>query len=118
MNEDRPVIINPSPLAEQAASLTRDILVWIAVLPGLLAILGTRDVVKIIIWLQSTEGATALGLVVLGAMTLWRQIVTRRAKAKLVTVAQAAPDSVAVIKGEELPVDAAGLAQALKDDPE
>lgn len=114
---ETPVVVNPSPVADQVGTIMRDLALILAALPALLAVLGTRDVKQIVGFLSSTEFAPVLGVLVTGGVLLWRQLIARRAKAELVTVATAAPDSVAVIKGEE-PISAADLASALKQERE
>lgn len=92
-----PIVVNPSPAASQTATASRDVLLLVAALPALIAVFGTRDVKQIVDFIASAQFAPVLGLIVGGVVVVWRQINARRKKAELVTVAEAAPNSVAVV---------------------
>lgn len=97
MPDEKPIVINPSPAADQGGAATRDFLLIISVLPAAIAVLGTRDVKQIVDFISSAQFAPVLGLII-GAGTLaWRQIVTRNKKKESVTIAEAAPNSAAVV---------------------
>ena len=95
---DTPIVINASPVTDQAAAASRDVLLVVAALPTLIAVLGTHDVQQIVTYVSGAGFAPVLGILVTAGVMIWRQIVTRRHKANLVTAAEAAPNSVAIIK--------------------
>lgn len=97
MTEETPIVVNPSPAKDQIATATRDAALLLAALPALIALLGKRDVIGIVNYLASAEGSTVLGMIVAAGVVAWRQIIARRKKAELVTVAEAAPNRVAVV---------------------
>lgn len=98
MSEPTPIIVNPNPAKDQIATATRDIALLLAALPALIALLGKRDVIGIVNYLASAEGSTVLGMIVAAGVVAWRQVIARRKKAELVTVAEAAPNKVAVVE--------------------
>lgn len=97
MTEPTPIIVNPSPAKDQIATATRDVALLLAALPALIALLGKRDVIGIVNYLASAEGSTVLGMIVAAVVVGWRQILARKKKAELVTVARDASDRVAVV---------------------
>lgn len=98
MTDKTPIIVNPSPAKDQIATATRDVALLLAALPALIALLGKRDVIGIVNYLASAEGSTVLGMIVAAGVVAWRQIIARRKKTELVTVAEAAPNRVAVVE--------------------
>jgi Flp pilus assembly protein TadB len=98
---DDPIVVSPSAAGIQASTGSRDLLLLLAALPALVAALGTRDVVKIVAWIGSEPGLAFVGLVIALATPVYRQWLARRKHAETVTITRSAPDSVAVIKGEE-----------------
>ena len=92
---EQPVIVNASPVPEQAGAATRDILLLLAALPALIAVVGTRDVGKIVAYISSVEFAPQLAVIVGAAVVVWRQIVTRRSSAVKVTLADKLDDDIA-----------------------
>lgn len=97
---DTPIIVPTTPVAAQASTLTRDLLILVAALPGLLAVLGTRDLLKVIAYIQSVEFAPALGVIVLTLVAIWRQIIARRETAKLQIMNQWTPSAISMTKSE------------------
>lgn len=95
-----PVVVPSSPAVAQANTLLRDILIILAVIPSLMAVLGTRDVFQIIAYIQSVEFAPALGVIVLAAVTLWRQIHARRTVTKGLIMNAATPITISGTKAE------------------
>lgn len=95
--EEKPVVVNASPVADQTGTATRDVLLIVSALPALIAVFGTRDVQKIVSFIGSVEFAPVLGILVGTAVMAWRQVIARRKKAELVTVAQGAPDTTAIV---------------------
>jgi len=99
MSEDsKPLVINPSQAASAGGTILRDILVIAAALPILVKLIGARDLRGIIDWLGSSDGATVLAIVVPVVVSGWRAWRSAKQKAKLVTVAEAAPNSVAIVR--------------------
>jgi Flp pilus assembly protein TadB len=98
---DDPIVVSPSAAGVQASTGSRDLLLLVAALPALVAVLGTRDVVKIVAWLGSEPGLAFVGLILALGTTAYRQWLARRKHAETVTIARSADDSVAVIKGED-----------------
>jgi len=82
-----PAYIEKSPAKDQGGAFLRDALILISALPALTAVLGTHDVAQIVAFLQSTQFAPALGVLVLVGTSAWRQIVTRRKKKEVIAVA-------------------------------
>lgn len=95
---DLPIEVAISPAGTQTATATRDLLLIVSALPALIAILGTRDLSKIIAYIASVEFAPALGVLVGAGTLLWRQWLARKKHANELKMASAAPDRVAVVK--------------------
>lgn len=94
---DTPIVVNPSLLPSAGGTILRDILVIAAALPILVKLIGSRDLRGIIDWIGSSDGATVIAIVVPLLVSGWRAWRSTKQKAKFVTVAAAAPDSVAVV---------------------
>jgi hypothetical protein len=94
---EKPIQVAPSPLSDQASTATRDILLIISVLPALIAVLGTKDLVQIVAFIQSTQFAPVLGLLVGTGVVLYRQWLARRKHANELKMAKSADDRVAVV---------------------
>ncbi len=99
--DETPVVVNPSPVRDQASTATRDVLLVVSALPALLAVVGTHDVVQITAYIASVQFAPALGIITTATIIAWRQLHARRKKAELVKITTSAPDAVAVLKGQE-----------------
>jgi hypothetical protein len=98
--EPAPSYVEKSPTKDQGGALLRDALIVVSVLPALTAVLGTRDVGQIVAFLQSTQFAPALGVLVLVGTSIWRQIVTRRKKKEVIAVANS-PGTTPVLTSSE-----------------
>lgn len=98
MTQETPIVVNSSLGATAGGTILRDILVIVAALPILVKLIGARDLRGILDWLASNDGATVLAIIVPLAVSGWRAWRATKQKAKLVTVAEAAPNSVAVVK--------------------
>lgn len=96
---DTPIVVNPNATPDVAKTVMRDIAIVAAAFPILVKLIGARDLNGLLHWLQSSDGATVLAIVVPAVLSAWRGWQTRQRKAALVTVAEAAPNSVAIIKG-------------------
>ncbi len=92
------IVVNPSPAGDQAATATRDVLLILAALPAFIALLGKRDVIQVVNFLSSVDGLPIVSLIIVPGVIAWRQWLARRNKARMVTVAEAAPNRVAVVK--------------------
>jgi len=97
MTEETPIVVNPSPVKDQVMTATRDVALILAAIPALIALLGKRDVIGIVNYLASAEGSAVLGMLVAAGVVIWRQLLARRANAKLKIVAEAAPNRVAIV---------------------
>lgn len=92
-----PLQVTDSTTKEQAGAATRDLALVLAAIPTLLALIGKHDFIGLVTWLSSVEGLPALGVIVTAAVLVWRQVITRWSKRKLITVAAHADDSVAQV---------------------
>jgi hypothetical protein len=93
-----PVIVNPSQVPDATGSLGRDVLVIAAALPIIVKLIGARDLSGLLHWLQSSDGATVLAIVLPVAVSGWRAWLATRKKATLVAVADGASDRVAIVE--------------------
>jgi len=96
---ETPIVVTSSTTADVTGTIVRDIAIVAAAFPIIVQLVGARDLNGILHWLQSSDGATVLAIIVPAALTVWRAWRTRVRKAELVTVASAAPNSVAIVKG-------------------
>lgn len=96
---DKPVVVPASPVGDQAGTAGRDILLLLSALPALIAVLGTHDVTRIVAYLGSADFAPVLGILVTAGTLLWRQWIARKRHTNDVKVASAAPNSIAIVKG-------------------
>lgn len=97
MTEQTPIVVNPSAVPVVANTVVRDILIVVAAFPIIVKLVGARDLTGILQWLQSSDGATVLAIVVPAVLTWLRTRRNLRAKADAVAVARVAPDNVAVV---------------------
>jgi len=93
-----PIVVNPSPLAAQAMSAVRIIVMVLTALAAVAGFARTRDLAGFIVYMQSQEFLTVLAVIIGVGTFAWSQINKRRQHAEMVTVAQAAPDSVAIVQ--------------------
>jgi len=98
-----PIVVNPSAVPVVAGTLGRDALVVIAALPILVKLIGARDLTGILQYLQSSDGATLLSVVLPAVVLWWRSRRSVKEQAKLVAVAREAPDRVAIVTGATPP---------------
>lgn len=96
-DEAKPIVVNPSAVPVVAGTLSRDVLIVLAALPILIKLIGARDLTGILQYLQSSDGATLLSVIVPAVVLWWRSRRSLKQQAKLVTVAREVPDSVAVV---------------------
>lgn len=97
MTEQKPIVVNASAVPAAAGTVVRDILVMLAALPILTKLIGARDLTAILQWLQSSDGAAFLAVVVPIAVSAWRAWRSVKEQREKVALASAAPDSVAVV---------------------
>ena len=94
---DTPITVSASPASAQAGTAARDILLIVSAIPALMAVLGTRDLARIIAYISSVEFAPVLGVIVTASVLVWRQFIARRNNAVQVTLADKLPDSEAKV---------------------
>lgn len=95
---ETPIVVNASPVVAQVNTALRDIALVATAVPALTALLGKHDMLGLIKWAASSEAAPAVSVGVSVGVFVWRQIHARRNRAEKVAMAEAAPDSVAVVK--------------------
>lgn len=93
-----PITVNETSVSDQAGALGRDFLLLLGVVPALIAVLGTRDVGKIVAYISGVEFAPALGIIMVTGVTVWRQFRARRVHAKQKAMAERLPNSIARLK--------------------
>lgn len=94
-----PIVVNPSTVPDVTGTVLRDIAIVAAAFPIVVKLVGARDLTGLLHWLQSSDGATVLAVVVPAVLTAWRAWRNRVRKAELVAVTEAAPNTVAIVKG-------------------
>jgi len=102
-----PVVVNPSAVPAVAGTLIRDLVVILAAIPIVVRLIGARDLRGLLDWMQSSDGALVVTIVAPLIASGWRAWRAKRKKAELVTVARAAPDSVAIVTAPTPPPAAA-----------
>lgn len=102
-NETTPMQANPTPTTDQAAAAVRTVLLCIGVITALAGFVAKRDLAGFITYMQSSEFAAALGLLLAAATFAWGQWKTRHRAKQLATVAAdpRVPDEVISLKGSE-----------------
>jgi hypothetical protein len=98
-----PIVVNPSAVPVVAGTLGRDALVVLTALPILIKLIGARDLTGVLQYLQSSDGATLVSIVVPAVVLWWRSRRSVKEQAKLVTVAREVSDDVAVVTGATPP---------------
>lgn len=96
---EKPIVINPSTIQAQAASISAHLVVIIAAFTAISGFVGKRDLMGFINYIQSAEALPFLALVVGGGTVVWRQIKARKTVQKQVTLAMSVPDHIAKVKG-------------------
>lgn len=95
---DAPVTVPASPVSDQAAAFTRDMLILLGSVPAVSLLLGKHDFAGLIAWVQSSAGVQVVGVLLTIGTPLWRQWITRHKHADAVKMASALPDSEAIVK--------------------
>lgn len=93
-----PVVIPATPSMAQITAVARDIGIVASALPALIAVIGTHNVQQITSYVTGSAFAPALGVISLVGIIIWRQLITRKQSANDIKMAQATPDSIAVVK--------------------
>lgn len=96
---DTPIVVNPSVVPDVTGTVLRDVAIVLAAFPIVVKLVGARDLTGLLQWLQSSDGATVLAIIVPAALTAWRSRKTIFRKRILVEVTEAAPNSKAIVKG-------------------
>lgn len=94
-----PIVVNPSTVPDVTGTVLRDIAIVAAAFPIVVKLVGARDLTGLLQWLQSSDGATVMAIVLPLIVSGWRAWQNRARKTALVTVAEAAPNTVAIVKG-------------------
>lgn len=92
-----PIIVNPSVVPDVTNTIVRDIAIVAASLPIVVKLIGARDLNGILHWMQSSDGAVVLAIIVPVLLTFWRAARAKLKKATLVQVARVVSDDVAVV---------------------
>jgi hypothetical protein len=95
-----PIIVNPSAIPAQVATIARDVGVVIGALTAIGGFVQKRDLQGLLTFLQDNAFVSALGLVLTAGILVYRQWSTRRTNAKLKTLEPYAPSEVATLKGQ------------------
>lgn len=94
-----PIVVNPSTVPDVTGTILRDIAIVAAAFPIVVKLVGARDLTGLLQWLQSSDGATVLAIVVPAALTAWRAWRNRVRKVELVTVTSAVSNDIGIVKG-------------------
>jgi hypothetical protein len=98
-----PIEVDPRLWIKQPATGMRDIGLIVAFVTALLGFAGQHNLNGAIGYLHSTQAIPAVSLLGGLAIFAWRQWSARRQQAVKVTLAEAAPDNVAVVKTSPTP---------------
>jgi hypothetical protein len=98
-----PIVVDPAKWKDQIATAARDMGLVITATTALLGLLKRHSWAEAIAYVQSNDFLTAAGIVGSAAIFVWRQWNARHQKARLVTVAEAAPNSVAKLTTDAAP---------------
>lgn len=101
MTEPTPIVVNPNTVPAVGGTIVRDVLVVLVTLPILIKAIGAHDLTAILQYLQSSDGATFLAIVVPIAVSGWRALLSLRTKREMATIAEHVPDSIAVVVGSK-----------------
>lgn len=94
---EQPIQVQPSPIAAQAASTVRVVVLIVTGAAAIIGFLSKRDIAGLVAYLQSDGAVPAIATVIAAATYVWGQWKLRHERAKLVVAAAAAPDDVAVV---------------------
>ncbi len=92
-----PMQVNQSAAAAQVGGITRQAIIFIAVLPSLVALFGKHDVTELVNYIASAEFAPAVAFL-LPIAVVWGQWVIRRVHAQKVFLARKVDDSIATVR--------------------
>lgn len=100
---DTPVVVNPSAAGDQITSALRTLVVLIGGVAAIVGFLGKRDLAGLVTYLQTGAFVPIMGAAGAVLAFLYGQWKTIMRKRQLVTVAAAAPDSVAIVQQPPAP---------------
>lgn len=100
---EKPIEVEPSSAKAIGGTVLGAILIVVTTFPTLLTMMQAKDLVAIRSWMHSMEGATFLGAAGFLGTLAWRLSATVRKHWRLLIAARAAPNTVAVVKGETPP---------------
>lgn len=89
--------VTASAKSEVASTVLRDVAIVAAAFPILVKLAGARDLNGLLHWLQSSDGATVLAIVVPIALTAWRGRRSWLRKWRFIRVSFNAPDEVIAV---------------------
>lgn len=95
-----PIVVDPSPVTSQVYTGLRDIAILLSGCTALLGFVSKHDLAGAIGWLQSNAAIPFVATCIAIGTFAFRQWKARQDKAEKVVLAQAAPNSVAVVTGE------------------
>jgi hypothetical protein len=98
MPDDKPIIVYDRAIQDLIVTGLRYLVTITGGVSAVLGLLGTRDLVGLIVYFRSTDGLALIGAFVAIGTTAYGAWKAYHNKTKLVTVAEAAPDNVAVVK--------------------
>jgi len=97
MADSGPIQINPSPVTSQVYTGLRDVAILLSGGTALLGYLSKHDLAGAIDWLQSNAAVPFVAACITIGTFAYRQWKARKDKATIVTIAEEAPNSVAVV---------------------
>jgi hypothetical protein len=99
-NETAPIVVNPSPAADQLAAGFRTLLLLVTVITALSSLASKRDLAGFILYVQSSDFLQAVSVIGAIGTFVWGQWKTRHRAKQLAAVAAdpRVPDAVATIK--------------------
>ena len=95
-----PIEVDPSSARAVAGTLAGALAILATGLPALLGLVRAHDLVELARWVQGTQGAAFFSAAGLVATVGWRAWVAVRKHVRLLVAARAAPDSVAIVRGD------------------
>lgn len=93
-----PIVIDPSPVADQIKAGIRNVIVLIGGMAAIFGFIGRHDAAGLVVYLQSGTFLPVIGAAGTVGAVVWGQWKARHSKAQLVTTGAAAPNSVAIVK--------------------
>lgn len=97
MTESTPIVVNPSSVQAMIITGLRYFATVVGGVTAVLGLVGKRDLSGLIAYVQSADGLALIGAIVAIGGSAYGVFKTYSNKQKLVTTADAAPNSVAVV---------------------